>query len=446
MDSPPLTDSLPLTGSPGPERLVGLVAANLIGQLRGKMVPFSELAARLKTGAGWTPVNVTIDPFGGIPAGNPFGSRGDVMLRPVPGSEIHVTGLGRADLHYLLCDLHDHTGASWAACPRGALVRALQALRDATGLELRVAFEHEFMLTGAPLAGSGYTFERVRLAEPFPSRLVAALSEAGCEPETILSEYGVDQFEVTCRPTDALQAADRALAIREIVREVARTCDWRATFTPLIAPDAVGNGVHIHLSFWSGDSPVTFDPAGVHGLSPTAASFVAGILAHVQSVCALTAPSPVSYARLRPGLWSAGRAVCTSADREALLRVPTLDPAAEHSRDGFNVEFRAVDGTATPHLALAALVHAGLNGISDQLALCDQADGAVAVSQAGDVVSSGLPTSLGGALDAFEADDATTGWLTDLMRAAYPTLKRHELRAYGADDLADVCTRYAHVY
>jgi glutamine synthetase len=439
-------DSPLRNASPEPEPLVGLVATNLIGQLRGKMVPLSDLSTRLETGVGWTPVITTIDPFGVIPADNPFGSRGDITMRPVPGSEIHVTGLGRPDLHYFLCDLHDHTGERWASCPRAALVCALRALRDATGLELRASFEHEFMLSGPPLAGSGYSFERVRTAEPFPSRLGAALSEAGCEPETILSEYGADQFEVTCRPTAALQAADRALAVREIVREVARACDWRATFAPLLAPDEVGNGVHIHLSFWSGDSPVTHDPAGVHGLSPTAASFVAGILAHAPSVCAFTAPSPVSYARLQPGRWSAGRAVCATADREALLRVPALDLSGADSREGFNVEFRAVDGTATPHLALAALVRAGLDGITDQLALSDRPDGAVAVSPAGDVLSGGLPRSLSDALDAFEADGATAGWLTGELRTAFATLKRHELGACGADELADVCTRYASAY
>ena len=436
-----------LTASGEPERLVGLVAANLIGHLRGKMVPVSELPTRLETGVGWTPVNITIDPFGSIPADNPFGSLGDLQMRPVPGSEIHVGGPVEPALHYYLCDLHDQTGTRWPGCPRGALVAALQALEDATGLRLRASFEHEFMLVGAPLTGSGYSFERVRAAEPFPSRLVAALSEAGCEPETILSEYGVDQFEATCRPAAALQAADRALAVREIVREIARNCGWRATFAPLLAPDAVGNGVHVHLSLWSGDRPATSDESGIAGLSATAAAFVAGVLAHAESVCALTAPSPVSYARLQPGRWSAGRAVCATGDREALLRIPGSGRSTtETFQRAFNVEFRAVDATASPHLALAALVRAGVTGINDGLTLRERPDGAVAVSTSGDVASSTLPTSLDAALDAFEGDAATPEWLSRELRAAHLSLKRHELRSCAADDLADACTRYANAY
>ena len=273
------------------------------------MVPFSDLPSRLETGVGWTPANITIDPFGAIAGDSPFGSRGDLQMRPILDSEIHVGGGVGPDLHYYLCDLHDETGARWPADPRWALESAVQALQDVTGLQLQASFEHEFMLVGAPLSGSGYSFERVRAAEPFVTQLVAALSEAGCEPETILAEYGPDQFEVTCRPAAALRAADRTLAVREIAREFARRFGWRATFTPLIAPELVGNGVHIHLSFWSGDTPATFDADGIHGLSAPAAAFVAGILAHAESVCALTAPSPMSYGRLQPGRWSAGRAV-----------------------------------------------------------------------------------------------------------------------------------------
>jgi glutamine synthetase len=350
-------------------------------------------------------------------------------------------------LHYYMCDLHDPSGARWPGCPRGALVAALQALQDATGLRLQASFEHEFMLVGAPLTGSGYSFERVRAAEPFPSALVAALSEAGCEPETILSEYGLDQFEVTCRPAAALQAADRALAVREIAREIARNHGWRATFTPLVEPDAVGNGVHIHLSFWSGDTPATYDESGIHGLSATAAAFVAGILAHAESVCSLTAPSPVSYGRLQPGRWSAGRAALATGDREALLRIQELGASrADEIPRGFNFEFRAVDATASPHLALTALVRAGLSGIKDGLALREGPDGAVAVSQAGAVLSSRLPTSLDAALDAFEGDDATPEWLSSELRTAFLSLKRHELASSAAEDPAVVCARYANAY
>src|SRR3546814_4040263 len=88
--------------------------------------------------------------------------------------------------------------------------------------------------------------------------LVTALEAAGVEPEVMIAEFGRDQFEVTCAPADPVTAADRAVVIREIVRETARSLGWRASFAPKTAADGVGNGVHIHLSLWSDDGrPLT---------------------------------------------------------------------------------------------------------------------------------------------------------------------------------------------
>ena len=56
---------------------------------------------------------------------------------------------------------------------------------------------------------------------PFAPELMAALDEAGVEPEVFLPEYGRDQFEVSCAPAIGEASADRAVAVREITREIA---------------------------------------------------------------------------------------------------------------------------------------------------------------------------------------------------------------------------------
>ena len=40
----------------------------------------------------------------------------------------------------------------------------------------------------------------------------------------------------------------RGVVLREVVREVARRHELRATFVPLLDPTGPGNGVHIHLA------------------------------------------------------------------------------------------------------------------------------------------------------------------------------------------------------
>src|SRR5690606_6851822 len=161
------------------------------------------------------------------------------------------------------------------------------------------AFEHEFCLldTGRP-SGQPFALSKQRAADPLGTLLVAALHEGGCEPEVFLPEYGTDQFEVVCAPAGPLAAADRAVNIREITREVARLCGGRASFSPRISEGGVGNGVHIHLSLTDlAGNPITHDPDQPGGLSQRAGQFFAGIVRHMQALTAFCAPTKISYTR-----------------------------------------------------------------------------------------------------------------------------------------------------
>jgi glutamine synthetase len=99
-------------------------------------------------------------------------------------------------------------------------------------------------------------------------------------------------------------------------------------------------------------------------LSVTETRFAASILEHLPALCALTASSVVSYLRLKPHYWSAGFGYLGDRDREATIRIPPTEnaPGADRARQ-FNLEFRAADAAACPHLALAVLVLAGMRGI-----------------------------------------------------------------------------------
>jgi glutamine synthetase len=424
--------------------LVVLVHGDVVGLTRGKAVPAAAVSESLEV--GWTPANLALDPFGVIAPEQPFGALGDVKLRPAPGGEVRVEMPdGGAPLRLHICDALDADGSPWEACPRGALLAALDALRERSGLRVVASFEHEFRLDPPAGPGTGaFSLSRIRAAAPFPERLVAALDAAGCEPESLIAEYGPDQFEVPVAPAEGVRAADRALILREVVREVARGCGRRASFAPLMAPGDVGNGVHVHLSLRdeSGE-PATYDPAGPGELSAAAAAFGAGILDHVGALCAVTAPSPPSYLRLGPGHWSAGYAYCARSDREATIRLPTA-LTRDHDRRSrtANLEFRAADATASPHLVLAGLVRAGLDGIERGAQL--------SVASAEDSVAAGartpLPASLGEALEAFEADPVTTTWTSPTLRGCYLAVKRHQIRDAVGEDAAEMCARYSGAY
>ena len=175
-------------------------------------------------------------------------------------------------------------------------------------------------------------------------------------PDSFLAEYGTRQFEVTVAPSDALVSADHAVITREMARAAAFRLGFRACFSPMPEASGVGNGVHIHMSLQDASGePITHDAAGQMGLSMMAQHFCAGVLHHLPSICAITAPSPVSYLRLTPNRWAPTLIDIVQQDRGAALRVcpafAAADPA-DMARQ-FNIEFRVCDAAASPYLALA---------------------------------------------------------------------------------------------
>jgi glutamine synthetase len=432
--------------------LVAVLTTDIAGITRGRCIGLPDLGAVLGRGVGWVPANLALTPFDMIADDNPWGASGDLRLMPDANSRFRVALPGATPLHGMMSDVTNLDGSPWLGCGRSFLKQALADLEAAAGLKLIAAFEQEFQVLGAgwPAAPS-FALGALRRADPFGPMVMAALREADLEPEGFFAEYGRDQFEVTCRPAAGLAAADRAVIIREIVREVARLLGFRASFAPKTAPAGVGNGVHIHVSFQGADgAPATYDAARPGLLSAVAASFAAGVMRQLPALVALTAPSPVSYLRLQPHHWSAAYTAFGPQNREAALRIcpvpalPEIDPAA-----AFNLEYRPADATASPYLALGAVVRAGLAGIRDELAppplvavdpatLDEAAHRRLGIAR--------LPGSLPEALEAMAADAALAGWFHPEFLACYRAMKQHELRLTADFAPEELCRRYAEVY
>ena len=435
------------------EELVAFLHSDISGLNRGRSVPLSELESRLKTGVGWVPADQALTPFGPIAEPNPWGSTGDLRLLPDKDTETRVDLWEEVSpLHFLLCDAANTDGSPWDACPRTLLKDALARLEREAGLSLVASFEQEFLLLDPETEpGAGFSYEAQRIVEPFGPLVFAALRQAGLEPETFLPEYGPRQFEVPCAPAGGLAAADGGAAMREIVREVARTLGYRASFAPMADPEGVGNGVHIHLSFVDTEGrPATYDPDRPGGLSLAAARFAAGILEHLPALCAFTAPSVISYLRLSPHHWSAGFGTISERDREATIRIPPLveiaggDPARQ-----FNLEFRAADAAACPHLALAVLVLAGLRGLTEELpepSLVVGDPSELGEEERARLGVRPLPNSLDEAIEALESDAVVRSWFSRDLWDCYLGVKRTEISLLEGAEPEEACERYLRVY
>ena len=433
------------------EQLVFVGTSDLAGLVRGKGFPAAELPRRLRKGVGLTHSNIMMSAFGPI-YDTPFGTEGDLMLMPDPSSRVEVEFDEGAAERFYLADILTTDEQHWECCPRHFLRRALAALGDLNnemGLTLLSAFEQEFVYTGVEdRPGATYALDAWRRQGSFGEAYMAALRAAGLRPDSFLPEYGARQYEVTIDPARGLRAADAAVIQREMARAVAYRLGHRAIFAPILDPAGVGNGTHIHFSLRDGaDRPALYDAGRPYRLSRVGEQFVAGVLHHLPALCAITAPSAASYIRLRPNRWAPTWANVGLQDRGASIRIcPTFgdDPAPQ-----FNVEYRVADATASPYLALGAVVWAGVDGIRQERSLPSPVERNFWDMSEDEREAAGvhpLPRSLPEALDNLAANAAAREWFGDNFFEVYLRFKKAELKAIDGLDEAAICTRYAEVY
>ena len=107
------------------------------------------------------------------------------------------------------------------------------------------------------------------------------------------------------------------------------------------------------------------DPFGPYGISPVGHHAIAGVLAHLRGLVALTAPTINSYRRLQPRFWSSAYSCYGPDNREAALRIPSVFWGREEASTNF--ELKPCDASCNPYLALGGLIAACLDGIEHRL-------------------------------------------------------------------------------
>jgi glutamine synthetase len=123
-----------------------------------------------------------------------------------------------------------------------------------------------------------------------------------------------------------------------------------------------GSGMHCHQSLWKGDKPL-FSGDGYAGLSDMALHYIGGLLKHSRALAAIIAPTTNSYKRLVPGYEAPVNLAYSRRNRSAACRIPMYSASPKAKR----VEFRPPDPAANPYLAFAAMLMAGLDGITNRL-------------------------------------------------------------------------------
>ncbi|CAF3744600.1 unnamed protein product [Rotaria socialis] len=448
--------SLSISSSLQPTKLTMIVTTDLTGITRGRAVPTECIDDYWSTGCGWVPANSALTPQDIIADSNPWGSHGDLRLLPDRISRVRIKNGPDSKapiLDFIHSDIIETDGKGWDSCPRRLLRQEIQRYHDLLGMKIKAAFEHEFILIGRQSMSDlpAFSLRAHRHVADFAEWLVAALQSADIEPEMFLPEYGRNQYEITCRPTDGVAAADRAVNVREITRDIARQMSLHASFSPQPHVGATSSGVHLHLSIQDLDGKsIMYEKGRRYDLSELGEHWAAGVLHHLPALCALTAPTPVSYMRLKPHHWSSAYACLGYRNREAAIRIcPTVSLGYRSIADQYNLEYRPLDATASPHLSLAAILIAGRLGIQQKLSLKAVTDidpHELSDDERKNRSITSLPSNLFDALNMLTNDNDFIQELPKSLIDTYLAMKTHELKITRELTEKALCEQYARIY
>jgi glutamine synthetase len=274
-----------------------------------------------------------------------------------------------------MCDIRTPDGERFDGDPRTALSRALDHARS-MGFKYQVAPELEFFLLSfegkkpAPLPhDKGSYFDlSTDVTVSIRSQMVSVLQKMGIKIEASHHEVAPGQHELDFEIGDALHIADGLTTTKYVIKSLAAQHGLYATFLPKPFYGINGSGMHIHqqlINLETGKNAFV-DEHDEYGLSEIGRYFIAGQLAHARTLCAILAPLVNSYKRLVRGYEAPVFVNWGRVNRQGLIRVPY---AGSGPHTSLRVELRCADSTCNPHLALAVMLRAGLDGIQRKMIL-----------------------------------------------------------------------------
>ena len=336
----------------------------------------------------------------------------------------------------LICDVYNPNGTPFVGDPRHVLKAALERAAE-MGYTFNVGPECEFFLfevdaEGKPTSKTGdeagyFDLGPVDHGETTRRDICLALEEMGFEIEASHHEVAAGQHEIDFKYADALTAADNIMTFRMVVKTLAQHNGLHATFMPKPIFGINGIGMHTNMSLFKDGKNAFYDPADARGLSKEAYSFIAGLLAPVKGMTAVTNPLVNSYKRLVPGYEAPCYLAWSASNRSALIRIPAA--RGQSTR----VELRCPDPACNPYLALALCLAAGLDGIEKDMTPPAEITENIFAMDAAARLANGidnLPGSLEEAVYALESDELMAATLGEHIFPRYVEGKLKEWDAY----------------
>ena len=329
----------------------------------------------------------------------------------------------------IICDVYTTEGKPFEGDPRYILRKAI-AHANELGYGVDIGPECEFFLFGlnedeSPNlkrldSNSYFDIAPVDKGSLARRAICIALNKMGFEVEASHHESAPCQHEIDFRYCEALEAADKIMTCKMVIKAIARENNLHATFMPKPIYGVAGNGMHINLSLKDKKGKNAMGGNLEGGLSKEAHYFVGGLLDHAKGFCAITNPLINSYKRLVSGYEAPTSITWALKNRSPLIRVPHFEKG--HAR----IELRNPDPSCNPYLAFACVIEAGLDGIINKTKAPKMLTESAYRKE--DIAS--LPVDLSIALEELKKDECIMKTLGPTVSEVFIAFKEKEWSSY----------------
>jgi glutamine synthetase len=301
----------------------------------------------------------------------------------------------------IVCRFAGRDGTPCPSTPDNVLAAAADVLRASNQASLQALAELEFYLilsrhderfTGksqrnyhqAPpyLHGRDIADEILRVVSEVTGCVKYCHGEVGYVDRVDSEDPEIDgrraeQYELEMSLVPVQDLGTWLTVTRWLIRVIADRHEASVTFAPKLELASAGSGMHLHLALERGGRNTMKNAGG--GLSDDALRMIGGLLGEASALTALGNTVASSYLRLVPGHEAPTQIRWGQYDRSSLIRVP-LDFATKERMDRAmnpdetgplpdvesqaTVEFRSPDGSAFPHLLLAAITQCVTHGLT----------------------------------------------------------------------------------
>jgi glutamine synthetase len=304
----------------------------------------------------------------------------DIILRPRLDSAF-LDPFSEQEALVLLCGHCGRDGQPLTESPDTILRKAVQRLKAETGVELWALGEVEYFLGKRPSdedvygcddrgyhASSPFVF-----GEDLRRAALSILAEMGIPIKYGHSEVGYipagekenriwEQHEIEMHLQPLAQAADAVLLTQWVLRNLAHGEGMRVSFEPVVRQGHAGNGLHFHCSPVINGQHIHVGTKNSE-LPDQAKWLIAGLVRYGGTLMAFGNREGSSFLRLSQAKEAPSAVTWGRYNRKALVRIPIVASDAEGKPvSPETIEFRLSDGSAHPHLLLAAIAQTMTTG------------------------------------------------------------------------------------